>query len=146
MGARTIPDGAAVSNHFSVSFPPHVIEANATAVGGLGDEVEVIDGPDGRGYSTGKATRRDITVAIPVHDPANAAFHAWKEAVENGAPGHAVTGTVTLQDAGDNPIEIWETENSICRMGETSDMSLDGAEVQITTFTISVARAKRVGP
>lgn len=146
MGARTIPDGAGVTNHFAVSFAPHVSEANVTSVGGLGDEVEVIDGPDGRGYSTGKASRRDLTVVIPAHDPANSDFHAWKEECENGADGHAVTGTVTVADAADNAVEIWELENCICKMVESTDMSLDGAEVAQNTFTVSYARAKRIGP
>ncbi len=146
MSARTIPDGAGVTNHFSASFAPHVEEANLTALSGLGDEVEVIDGPDGRGYSTGKASRRDLTVSIPSHDPANKAFHAWKELCENGGANHNVTGTVTQADAADTPIEIWELTNCICKMVEATDMDINGAEVAINTFTISYARAKRVGP
>lgn len=146
MGARTIPDGAGVTNHFSISFDPFITEANATSVGGLGDETEIVDGPDSRGYSTGKATRRDLTVVIPAHDPSNAKFHAWKEAVENGSPGHRVTGVVTIQDANDNPIEIWELTSCMCKMVEAGDMSLDGADVAQNTFTISYARAKRIGP
>lgn len=145
MGARTIPDGAGVTNHFAVSFSPHVNEANVTQVTGLGDELEVIDGPDGRGYMTGKATRRDLTVVIPAHDPAAAEFHAWKEKCENGAPGHPGSGTVTVMDAADNPVAIWELENCLCRTVEANDMNLDGAEVAVETFTISYARAKKIG-
>ena len=146
MGARTIPDGAVVTNHFSVSFDPHVNEAAATSVGGLGDEVEVIDGPDGRGYSTGKATKRDLTVVMPEHDPQTPSFHAWKEACENGAVGHNVTGIIVRQDAADNPLAIYELTNCICKMVEANDMSLDGAEIGLITFTISYARAKLIGP
>lgn len=146
MSARVIPDGAGVTNHFSASFAPHVTEANLVGVEGIGDETEVVDGPDGRGYATGKATRRDITVMIPVHDPANALFHAWKEKCENGAIGHACTGTVTVMTAGDVPVEIWELTNCICRTVEATGMKLDSAEVAVNTFTISVARCKRIGP
>jgi hypothetical protein len=146
MSARVIPDGAAISNHFAVSFSPHVVEANATSVDGLGDEVEVVDGPDGRGYSTGKAMRKDLTVAIPIHDPANALFHAWKEKCENGAAGHQATGTVTIMTSGDVPVEIFELSNCICKQFEATGMKLDGAEVAVNTFTISYSRAKRIGP
>lgn len=146
MGARTIPDGAGVTNHFTASFAPHVVEAPAISVTGLGDELEVIDGPDARGYSTGKGSRRDLTVVMPAHDPATLDFHAWKEACENGAPGHNVEGVVTVQDAADNPIAVWELENCINRMVEPNDMTLDGAEVAQETFTISYSRAKRIGP
>jgi hypothetical protein len=146
MAARIIPDGAGVTNHFSISFAPHGQEANATAVSGLGDETEVIDGPDGRGYATGKATRKELTVEIPSHDPACLDFHAWKDTCENGLPGHVVTGVITKMDAADNPIAVWEVEHCICRSVESSDMKLDGAEVDIDKFMISYARAKRIGP
>lgn len=146
MGARTIPDGAAVTNHFSVSFSPWVVEAGATSVTGLGDDTEIIDGPDNRGYSTGRATRRTLTVVMPDHDPATAKFFAWKEAVENGGANHFVTGTVTILDAADNPIQIWELEHCMCNQGEHNDMSLDGAEVGMTTFSISYFRGKVIGP
>jgi hypothetical protein len=146
MGAKTIPDGAAVTNHFRASFAPHVNEANLTGVSGIGDELEVIDGPDGRGYMTGKATRRDLTVMIPAHDPANKDFHAWKELCENGGVNHNITGTIEVADAADTPVEIWELSNCICKMVETTDLSIDGAEVAINTYTISYFRAKRIGP
>ena len=146
MGSKTIPDGAGVTNHFLASFAPWVSEAGYTQVTGLGDEVEVIDGPDKRGYSTGQGSRRDLTVVIPAHDPSAPLMHAWKNACENGLPGHAVTGTVTIADAGDTPISIWEVENCICKQVESNDMNIDGAEVAVETFTISYARAKRIGP
>ena len=146
MGARTIPDGAGVTNHFAVSFAPHVTEAPATSVTGLGDETEVIDGPDKRGYVTGQKQRRDLTVVMPGHDPATPDFHAWKELCENGGLNHAVTGVVTILTSGDLPVSIWELKNCICKMVEHNDMSLDGAEVALETFTISYATAKRIGP
>ena len=146
MSARTIPDGAGVTNHFSASFSPHVSEAGFTSITGLGDETEVIDGPDSRGYATGKKSRRDLTVVIPAHDPASADMHAWKLASDNGDPGHNVTGTVTISDAADTPISIWELTNCINKMVESNDMSLDGAEVALETFTISYATATRIGP
>lgn len=146
MGARTIPDGAAVTNHFSVSFAPWIVEAGATSVTGLGDEVEVIDGPDNRGYSTGRPSRRDLTVVIPDHDPAISGFMEWKEAVENGGENHFVTGTVSVLDSADNAVMTWELEHCMCKMAEHNDMSLDSAEVGQTTFTISYFRAKKIGP
>jgi hypothetical protein len=146
MGARTIPDGAGVTNHFSVSFAPHVVEANATGVDGIKDEVEVIDGPDGRGYATGKASRQDLVVSLPAHDPANADFHAWKELCENGGIGHQATGVITIMTAADTAVEIWELENCILKMVEAPGMSLDSAEVAINKWTISYARAKHIGP
>lgn len=146
MSARIIPDGAGVTNHFSVSFPPHVVEANVTGLSGLGDETEVVDGPDGRGYATGKASRGDMTVMIPCHDPACAQFHAWKDACENGAVGHAVTAVVTVMTAGDVPVSIWEVTNCICKSVTTTDMKLDSGEVAVDSFGISFARAKRIGP
>lgn len=146
MGSRTIIDGAGVTNHFAASFAPFVTEANLISLTGLGDEVEVIDGPDGRGYATGKVTKRDITVVIADHEPAVAGFMEWKEAVENGAPGHIVTGAVTRMDSNDQPIQIWELERCLCKMVEVNDMSIDGAEVGQSTFTITVFRAKLIGP
>lgn len=146
MGARTIPDGAGVTNHFSASFAPHVTEAPATSITGLGDEIEVIDGPDKRGYITGQHQRRDLTVVMPAHDPTTADFHAWKTECENGSPGHNVTGVITVADAADNPVGVWELANCICRMVEANDMSLDGAEVAIETFTISYSTAEKIGP
>lgn len=146
MGTRTIIDGAGVTNHFAASFAPWVSEANLISVAGLGDETEIIDGPDGRGYSTGKVTKRDLTVVIADHEPAVADFVAWKEAVENGAANHVATGMLTRMDANDQPIQIWELERCLCKMHEENDMSLDGGEVGQATFTISVYRAKLIGP
>ena len=146
MAARTIIDGAGVTNHFSASFAPFVNEANLISITGLGDEVEIIDGPDGRGYSTGKVTKRDLTVVIADHEPAVADFIAWKEAVENGNIGHYVTGLITRSDSNDNPVMIFELERCMCKMHEVNDMNLDGAEVGQSTFTISYFRAKVVGP
>lgn len=146
MSARVIPDFAAVGNHFSASFSPHVTEANATEISGLKDETEVIDGPDGRGYATGKASKQELTVVVPCHDPANPQFHAWKDKCENGALGHAVAGVVTLMTAGDVPVQVWELTNCICRAVEGTSMKLDGAEVGADKFMISYARAKVVGP
>jgi hypothetical protein len=57
-----------------------------------------------------------------------------------------VTGVITKMDAADNPIAVWEVEHCICRSVESSDMKLDGAEVDIDKFMISYARAKRIGP
>jgi len=146
MPARTIPDGAVVTNHFTASFDPHVIEANFIQCGGLGDETEVIDGPDGRGYSTGKATRRDLTVILADHEPAIPDMHEWKKKCENGAPNHAVNGIITRMDANDNPIAVWELTNCICKMVEANDMNIESAEVGQSTFTISYARARLIGP
>jgi len=146
MSARTIPDGAGVTNHFTVSFAPHVVEAGATSVGGLGDSTEIIDGPDGRGYSTGKGTRRDLTVVIPTHDPASPLFHAWRLAVENGAPGSKVPGSIVVADAGENPVAIYELDDCQCYQFEPNDLQMDGAEVAQETFTISYSRMRRVGP
>lgn len=146
MAARTIIDGAGVTNHFAASFAPFVTEANLISVSGLGDETEIIDGPDGRGYSTGKKTKRELTVVIADHEPATADFYAWKEAVENGALGHWVTGTITRMNSRDEPIQIWELERCMCKMAEANDMSLDGAEVGQATFTISYFQAKVIGP
>ena len=146
MAARTIPDGAGITSHFSASFAPHVSEAGFTQVTGIGDEIEVVDGPDARGYVTGRGTRKDATLVIPSHDPASGQMHAWKDKCENGALGHAVTGTVSVLTAGDEPVAIWELTNCICKMVETSDLNLEGAEVSVETFTVSYARAKRIGP
>lgn len=146
MSARTIPDGAGVTNHFTFSAAPHVTEAPATSITGLSDEVEVIDGPDKRGYVTGQRQRRDLTVVMPAHDPVTADFHEWKLACENGSPGHNVTGVVTVLTAADEPVGIWELTNCICKMVEHNDMSLDGAEVALETFTISYATADKIGP
>jgi hypothetical protein len=146
VGARTIPDGAAVTNHFSISFGPWVVELNCTSVSGLSDEVEVVDGPDGRGYATGKVTRRDLTIVVPDHDPQISQMIAWKEATENGAANHFCTGTVTRMDAADNPVAIYEVEHAMCKSEAPNDMSLDGAEVGQTTFMVSYFRAKRIGP
>ena len=146
MAARTIIDGAGVTNHFTASWAPFVTEANLIQVTGLGDEVEVIDGPDGRGYATGKVTKRDITVVLADHEPAVAGFVKWKEAVENGLPGHITTGIITRMDAKDTPIQIWELERCMCKLHEENDMNLDGAEVGQATFTITCYRAKLIGP
>lgn len=146
MSARTIIDGAGVTNHFSVSFDPWVAEANVISISGLGDEVEIIDGPDGRGYSTGKVTKREVTIVIADHEPAVADFVAWKEAVENGAPNHVAVGLITRMDAKDQPIQIWELERSLCFGHDENDMSIDGAEVGQATFKISCYRAKLIGP
>lgn len=144
--AKVIPDGAGVTNHFRASFAPWIPEANFTQITGLGDEVEVIDGPDARGYVTGKTTRRDLTVVIPSHDPAAPLMAVWKDTCENGLPGHNVAGTLTISDANDQPIAIYEVENCICKMFEANDLQLDGAEVAQETYTISYARMKRIGP
>ena len=100
MSARLIPDGAGVTNHFSVSFGYGSLkEIGATEVDGLNDEHEIIDGPDGRGYATGKVTRQTLTVSIPAHDPAILGMHKWKDAVENGIPAAiAVSGVITKMD------------------------------------------------
>lgn len=146
MGSRTIPDGAGVTNHFSVSFAPWVTEVGVTSLSGLEDETEIIDGPDSRGYSTGKTTRKDLTVVIPSHDPGSKQLHAWKNAVENGLPGHAVTGVVTVMDAGGNVIAIYELERCMCRTFAPNDFAIDGGEVAQETFTISYYRLRRIGP
>jgi hypothetical protein len=146
MPARTIADGAAVTNHFAASFAPWVVDGNFISVTGLGDETEIIDGPDGRGYSTGKKTKRELTVVLADHEDAIAGMHDWKEAVENGGLNNAVNGTVTRMDAGGNPIAIWELERCLCKMVEPNDMSLDGAEVGQSTFTITYYQAKLIGP
>lgn len=144
MGARTIPDGAAVTNHFLLSFGTWVTEANATSVSGFSDETEVIDGPDGRGYSTGKASRQTLMVDIPSHDPASKLMHAWREACEHGAPGHVSSGVATVMDAGDNVVAVYELQHCICHKFEATDFKLDGAEVAMDKFSVSVARIKRV--
>lgn len=146
MSVKTIPDGAGISNHFSLSFPPHVIDINATSVTGFADETEVIDGPDSRGYSTGKAMRQTLTVEIPSHDPGALAMHAWREKCENAAPGHFCTGTATKMDAADNPIAILELTHCICFKFEGTDNKMDGGEVEVDKFSISYYRAKRIGP
>jgi hypothetical protein len=144
MGARTIPDGAAVTNHFSCSFPPWALEVAATSVSGIGDETEVIDGPDGRGYATGKASRRDLTIVVPSHDPSARGLHLWKIACEHGTPGYQVVGLVTVADVADNVVAVYELSNCICKQFEQNDMSLDSAEIGLITFTISYARATRI--
>jgi len=146
MGARTIPDGAAVTNHFIASFSPWVTEGEFISVSGLTDEVEVIDGPDGRGYSTGKATRQTLTVIAASHTDLSLEMSRWKNAVENGAPSHAVTGVVTVADAADNPKAIYELENCMVHSIAPNDLSLDGAEVGQETYQISYSRLRRIGP
>jgi hypothetical protein len=146
MAARTIPDGAAVTNHFIASFSPFVEEGEFTSVSGLSDETEVIDGPDGRGYTTGKATRQTLTVVAPSHTDLAQSMSAWREKVENGAPGAAVTGTITVSDAGDTPIAIYELERCMVFSLAPNDLALDGAEVGQETFQISYARMRRIGP
>lgn len=146
MGARTIIDGAGVTNHFTASFPPFVSEANFISITGLGDDTEVIDGPDGRGYSTGKKTKRELTVIIAEHEPAVKDLMNWKEAVENGSNPHHATGTVNRLNSRDEPVGIWELERCMCKMVEANDMSLDGGDVGQLTFTITYYQAKLVGP
>lgn len=146
MGQRTIPDGAGVTNHFSASFGDKVREAGFTSISGLKDELEVIDGPDSRGYATGKPSRQTLNCVIPAHDPAALDMNKWKIECENGKPGHNVTGIVTEMDAADRPIAIWELENCICHSVESNDKSLDGAEVALHTYMVSYARGKIIGP
>jgi hypothetical protein len=146
MSTRTIPDGVAVTNHFSVSFPPYVVEANVIKIGGLGDELEVIEGPDNRVYSTGRPTKKELTLEIADNDPAVPQLMKWKEDTENGKPGHYTTGTITRENAANQPVSIWELERCILRQVEANDMSIDGAEVGMLTFTISYYRAKMIGP
>lgn len=146
MSARTIPDGAAVTNHFTASFSPWVEEGEFISISGLADEVEVIDGPDARGYATGKRTRQTLTLVVASHVDLSASMHAWKDAVENGAGDHAVTGTVTISDAADNPKAIYELLNCMVMSVAPNDMSLDGAEVAQETFTMSYAGMRRIGP
>jgi hypothetical protein len=146
MGARTIPDGAGITNHFSASFAPHVSEAGYTSLSGLKDEISMVDGPDGRGYITGKPTRQTLTLVVPSHDPAASMMHAWKEKCEHGTPGYKVTGTVTVSDVADNPVAIYELEDCICFGVEANDLTLDGGEVAIETFQVSYSRKRRIGP
>lgn len=146
MPARTIPDGAAVTNHFTGSFPPYVEEGAFISISGIADESEVIDGPDSRGYSTGKKTRQTLTVVVPMHTDLSAAMYQWKSDTANGKAGHAVTGTVTVADAADTPKAIFELANCMCYSMSSSDMSLDGAEMGQETFMISYAGVERIGP
>lgn len=146
MGARTLSDGASVTNHFALSFSPWVSEANVTSVSGLMDDSEVIDGPDGRGYPTGKKTKKELTVVLADHEEAYDQFMEWKEAVENGAVNAQATGTITRMNARDEPIRIWELERCFCRSGAANDMSIDGAEVGQTTFIVTYYSAKVIGP
>lgn len=146
MATRTIPDGAGITNHFSAAFAPWVAEAGFTQISGIKDEVAIVDGPDKRGYITGQGSRQDLTVQVPSHDPASASMHAWKTACENGTPGYKVTGTVTVADVADNPIAIYELSDCICHGFDANDLTIDGGEVAIETFTISYSRAKRIGP
>ncbi len=144
MATRTIPDGAAITNHFAASFAPHVSEGGFTSITGLKDEVAVIDGPDGRGYVTGKPTRQTLTCVVPSHDPTAVAMADWKNKCENGAPGYKVTGTVTVSDVADNPVATYELEDCICFGHDASDMTLDGGEVAVETFTVSYSRMRRI--
>ena len=146
MAARVIPDGAAVTNHFLASFAPWVEEGEFISISGLADETEVIDGPDGRGYSTGKATRQTLTVVVASHTDLSDAMHAWKNAVENGGVNSSVVGTITVSDAADNAKAIYELERCMVNSMSANDLALDGAEVGQETFMISYARLKRIGP
>ena len=146
MAARTIPDGAAVTNHFNASFSPYVEEGEFTSISGLSDETEVIDGPDGRGYSTGKATRQTLTAVVPSHTDLAGEMEQWRNDTENGKAGHAVTGTVTVSNAADEPVAIYELENCMCFSVAPNDLALDGAEIGLETYQISYARLKRIGP
>ena len=146
MSARTIPDGAAVTNHYSASFSPWVEEGEFTSITGLNDEIEIIDGPDGRGYTTGKASRQTLTVIVPSHTDLAGQMAAWKDAVENGKPGHAVTGVVTVSNAADTPVAVYELVNCMVHSQQPNDLGLDGAEVGQETYQISYARLRRIGP
>lgn len=143
---RTIPDGAGMTNHFSASFAPWVSEAGFISVSGIKDEIGMVDGPDKRGYITGQGSRQDLTVTISSHDAAAVLLHAWKTACETGAAGYIVTGTVTVSDIADNPTAVYELAHCICKGFDANDLTIDGGEVAIETFTISYARAKRIGP
>lgn len=146
MPAKTIPDGAGVTNHFSVSFGTWISEAPAISVSGLKDDTEIIDGPDKRGYSTGQPTRQDLTIVLPSHDPACEQMHVWRRAVENGTPGHRATGTVTVMDAADTPVAIYELSDCMAKSLEASELSMESPAVAQETFGISYSRFKRIGP
>lgn len=146
MSTRTIPDGAGMTNHFSASFAPHVSEAGFTSISGLKDEIEVVDGPDKRGYITGQASRQGLTVHVPSHDPAATQMHSWKSKCENATPGYKVTGTVTVSTANDQPIAVYELSDCQCHGMEANDMNIDNGEVAMETFNISYSRCKRIGP
>jgi hypothetical protein len=146
MATKTIPDGAGITNHYTAAFAPWVNEANFTKIGALKDEIEVVDGPDKRGYVTGQPSKQEVQLTIPSHDPAAKLMHTWKDACENGLPLHNATGVITISTAADVPVEIWEITNCICRAAETKEMGLDGADVSETMFMVSYSRAKRIGP
>lgn len=144
MPARTIPDGVAVTNHFAASFAPWVSEGGFTQISGLKDQSAVIDGPDGRGYSTGKKSRQTLTLHVPSHDPTAVQMHAWRNMCINGLPGYKVTGTVTVSDVADNPIANYELTDCICHEFEANDLTLDGGEVGMETFTVSYSGLIRI--
>lgn len=146
MSARVIPDGAGITNHFQASFAPWVSEAGFISISGLKDEVGMTDGPDGRGYMTGKPSRQTLTCVIPSHDPAAIQLATWKQACENGKPGHKVTGTVTVADVADSPISIYELQDCQCFSFEANDLSLDGGDVATESYMVSYSRLKRIGP
>lgn len=146
MSTNTIPDGAGVTNHYTASFSPHVSEAAFISVTGLKDEVEIIDGPDKRGYITGQPTRQTLTLILASHDPAAPQMHSWKDKCENGTPGYKVTGTVTVMDVADTPIAIYELSDCMCSSFDANDLTMDGADVAKETFTVSYSRLKRIGP
>ena len=146
MSVRTIPDGAAITNHFSAAFGVWVSEAGFTQISGLKDEVGMTDGPDKRGYMTGQKTKQTLTVHIPTHDPSSLLLQAWKQACASGKPGHRTTGVVTVMDIADAPIAVYELSDCLCIGFETGDLNIDGGEVAIDTYTISYSGLERIGP
>jgi phage tail-like protein len=144
MSTRQIPDGAGVTNHYSGSFAPWVTEGNFISLSGLSDEIEVIDGPDKRGYATGQPTRQTLTVVVSSNDPTSAQMHIWKNAVEQGLPGHRSIGVVSVMDNGRNPVATFELEDCICMKFDHNDLQLDGAEVAQETFELSYSRLRRI--
>ena len=142
MSHRVIPDEAAITNHYSASFGQWIREGNFTSIGGLKDAQSVIDGPDARGYATGKPERQTLSVACALNDPTAYQMQNWYEASKAGVGRSA--GVVTVKTASDIPIGTFELNDCIVASSSFTDLGIESPEVSVATFEISYSTLFRV--